>query len=119
MARDWETEEWHCSLQTLSTHTLGSGDCSFLDRPARYVNVKCYEAQVNSSHSPPTGTCELCPPGWQLHRGRCYYFSEEAVSWKDSQKYCVARKSQLLVIEEETEMVSLAAALKLCDKHLP
>ncbi|KAM9388172.1 killer cell lectin-like receptor subfamily F member 1 [Phaethornis superciliosus] len=48
--------------------------------------------------------CELCPPGWQLHRGRCYYFSEEAVSWDDSQKKCLARKSQLLVIEDEIEM---------------
>ncbi|XP_066406872.1 killer cell lectin-like receptor subfamily F member 1 [Molothrus aeneus] len=49
-------------------------------------------------------TCELCPPGWQLHRGRCYFFSEEARSWEDSQKNCLARKSQLLVIEDETEM---------------
>ncbi|XP_068258234.1 killer cell lectin-like receptor subfamily F member 1 [Nyctibius grandis] len=49
-------------------------------------------------------TCELCPPGWQLHRGRCYYFSEEAVSWSDSQRKCLARKSQLLVIEDEIEM---------------
>ncbi|XP_064010909.1 killer cell lectin-like receptor subfamily F member 1 [Pogoniulus pusillus] len=49
-------------------------------------------------------TCELCPPGWQLHRGRCYYFSEEAVSWDDSQRNCLARKSQLLVFEDETEM---------------
>lgn len=62
---------------------------------------------------PPTGTrCELCPPGWQLHRGRCYFFSEETRSWEDSQKNCLARKSQLLVIEDEIEMVSLAAALK-------
>ncbi|XP_009982926.1 PREDICTED: killer cell lectin-like receptor subfamily F member 1, partial [Tauraco erythrolophus] len=49
-------------------------------------------------------TCQLCPPGWQLHRGRCYYFSEEAVSWDDSQRNCLARKSQLLVIEDEIEM---------------
>ncbi|KAM6314377.1 killer cell lectin-like receptor subfamily F member 1 isoform 1-T2 [Podargus strigoides] len=49
-------------------------------------------------------TCELCPPGWQLHRGRCYYFSEEAVSWDDSQRNCLARKSHLLVIEDEIEM---------------
>ncbi|XP_056338409.1 killer cell lectin-like receptor subfamily F member 1 isoform X1 [Oenanthe melanoleuca] len=48
--------------------------------------------------------CELCPPGWQLHRGRCYFFSEEAKSWEDSQKNCLARKSQLLVIEDEIEM---------------
>ncbi|XP_053912010.1 killer cell lectin-like receptor subfamily F member 1 [Cuculus canorus] len=49
-------------------------------------------------------TCELCPPGWQLHRARCYYFSEEAESWDDSQRNCLARKSQLLVIEDEIEM---------------
>ncbi|KAL2309840.1 hypothetical protein Nmel_006070, partial [Mimus melanotis] len=49
-------------------------------------------------------TCELCPPGWQLHRGRCYFFSEEARSWEDSQKNCLARKSQLLIIEDEIEM---------------
>ncbi|XP_014744607.1 PREDICTED: killer cell lectin-like receptor subfamily F member 1 isoform X2 [Sturnus vulgaris] len=49
-------------------------------------------------------TCELCPPGWQLHRSRCYFFSEEARSWEDSQKNCLARKSQLLVIEDEIEM---------------
>ncbi|KAM6439676.1 C-type lectin domain family 7 member A-like [Rhynochetos jubatus] len=49
-------------------------------------------------------TCELCPPGWQLHRARCYYFSEEAVSWNDSRRNCLARKSQLLVIEDEKEM---------------
>ncbi|KAM9246334.1 killer cell lectin-like receptor subfamily F member 1 [Leptosomus discolor] len=48
--------------------------------------------------------CELCPPGWQLHRGRCYYFSEEAVSWNDSRRNCLARKSQLLIIEDEIEM---------------
>ncbi|XP_054668886.1 killer cell lectin-like receptor subfamily F member 1 [Grus americana] len=48
--------------------------------------------------------CELCPPGWQLHRRRCYYFSEDTVSWHDSKKNCLARKSQLLVIEDEIEM---------------
>ncbi|XP_058719691.1 C-type lectin domain family 12 member A-like isoform X1 [Poecile atricapillus] len=64
-------------------------------------------------------TCELCPAGWQLHRSRCYFFSEEARSWEDSQKNCLARKSQLLVIEDEIEMVSLAAALKACDRPQP
>uniref|UniRef100_A0A8D2PA35 C-type lectin domain-containing protein n=1 Tax=Zosterops lateralis melanops TaxID=1220523 RepID=A0A8D2PA35_ZOSLA len=75
---------------------------------------------TKGSPCPPTGTtCELCPPGWQLHRGRCYFFSEEAKSWEDSWKNCLARKSQLLVIEDEIEMVSLAAALKACDSPQP
>uniref|UniRef100_A0A674HSV8 C-type lectin domain-containing protein n=1 Tax=Taeniopygia guttata TaxID=59729 RepID=A0A674HSV8_TAEGU len=56
----------------------------------RILSTKC------SPYPPPGTTCELCPPGWQLHRGRCYFFSEEARSWEDSQKHCLARKSQLL-----------------------
>lgn len=74
-------------------------------------------AGAKGSPCPPTGTtCELCPPGWQLHRGKCYFFSEEARSWEDSQKNCLARKSQLLVIEDEIEMVSLAAQVQVCHR---
>uniref|UniRef100_A0A8C5JTJ0 C-type lectin domain-containing protein n=1 Tax=Junco hyemalis TaxID=40217 RepID=A0A8C5JTJ0_JUNHY len=76
-------------------------------------------AGAKYSPCPSTGTtCELCPPGWQLHRGRCYFFSEEARSWEDSQKNCLARKSQLLVFEDEIEMVSLAAVTGLSQTFL-
>uniref|UniRef100_A0A8C4J9J4 C-type lectin domain-containing protein n=1 Tax=Dromaius novaehollandiae TaxID=8790 RepID=A0A8C4J9J4_DRONO len=121
MARDWETEESrHTEAfnphSTASKPTPGREDELLLDRSARQINLKCYRAS-KTSHS--ATTCELCPPGWQLHRGRCYYFSEEAVSWDDSQRNCLARKSQLLVVEDEIEMVSLAAALKLCNNQSP
>uniref|UniRef100_A0A8C5UCB4 Uncharacterized protein n=1 Tax=Malurus cyaneus samueli TaxID=2593467 RepID=A0A8C5UCB4_9PASS len=53
----------------------------------------------------PGTACELCPPGWQLHRGRCYYFSRDTATWDDSRENCRARKSQLLLFEDETEMV--------------
>ncbi|KAG6923291.1 killer cell lectin like receptor F1, partial [Chelydra serpentina] len=48
--------------------------------------------------------CLLCPPGWMLHRGRCYYFSEQSGSWDASMRNCSGRKSQLLVVEDEAEM---------------
>ncbi|CAM4439512.1 unnamed protein product, partial [Caretta caretta] len=48
--------------------------------------------------------CELCPPEWLLHSGRCYYFSEEKKIWQASKDYCAARKSSLLIFESEAEM---------------
>uniref|UniRef100_A0A8C3P6N5 C-type lectin domain-containing protein n=1 Tax=Chrysemys picta bellii TaxID=8478 RepID=A0A8C3P6N5_CHRPI len=49
-----------------------------------------------------TPECELCPPEWLLHRGRCYYFSEEKKIWQASKDYCAARKSSLLIFENTT-----------------
>uniref|UniRef100_A0A8C3JZ83 C-type lectin domain-containing protein n=1 Tax=Calidris pygmaea TaxID=425635 RepID=A0A8C3JZ83_9CHAR len=51
--------------------------------------------------------CELCPIGWKLHYGRCYFYSETRDTWDNSRKYCSGKKSDLLVIEDETEMVRL------------
>ncbi|CAM5081227.1 unnamed protein product [Eretmochelys imbricata] len=48
--------------------------------------------------------CELCPPEWLLHSGRCYYFSEEKKIWQASKDYCATRKSSLLIFESEAEM---------------
>ncbi|XP_009892428.1 PREDICTED: killer cell lectin-like receptor subfamily F member 1 [Charadrius vociferus] len=48
--------------------------------------------------------CELCPVGWKLHYGRCYFYSETRETWDNSRNYCSGKKSELLVIEDETEM---------------
>ncbi|XP_010136721.1 PREDICTED: snaclec 3-like, partial [Buceros rhinoceros silvestris] len=88
-----------CAAPWQGIGKLRSGTAAFKLSPHTYLGVGTVRFWISQP-----GTCELCPPGWQLHRGRCYYFSEEAASWKDSQRYCVARKSQLLVIEDETEM---------------
>ncbi|KAM6321261.1 killer cell lectin-like receptor subfamily F member 1 [Aegotheles albertisi] len=48
--------------------------------------------------------CELCPVGWKLHYGRCYFYSETRDTWENSRKYCSGKKSKLLIIEDETEM---------------
>ncbi|KAM6290384.1 killer cell lectin-like receptor subfamily F member 1 [Porphyrio hochstetteri] len=49
-------------------------------------------------------TCELCPVGWKLHYRRCYFYSETRSTWENSRKYCSREKSELLIIEDETEM---------------
>ncbi|XP_010188548.1 PREDICTED: killer cell lectin-like receptor subfamily F member 1 [Mesitornis unicolor] len=48
--------------------------------------------------------CELCPIGWKLLYGRCYFYSEMRDTWENSRKYCSGKRSELLIIEDETEM---------------
>ncbi|XP_065505341.1 killer cell lectin-like receptor subfamily F member 1 [Caloenas nicobarica] len=59
--------------------------------------------------------CELCPIGWKLRYGRCYYYSETCDTWENSRKYCSEKKSELLIIEDKTEMDFLN---KLKDKNI-
>ncbi|XP_054668876.1 killer cell lectin-like receptor subfamily F member 1 [Grus americana] len=59
--------------------------------------------------------CELCPTGWKLHYGRCYFYSETRDTWENSRKYCSGKKSELLIIEDDTEMDFLN---KLKDKDI-
>ncbi|KAM6144564.1 killer cell lectin-like receptor subfamily F member 1 [Phoenicopterus ruber ruber] len=89
--------------ESLSQYGLNStGNPISSERTVSVVHLKWLMEELCEDG---TGTtCELCPPGWQLHRGRCYYFSEKAASWDDSQRNCLTRKSQLLVIEDEIEM---------------
>ncbi|XP_069505915.1 killer cell lectin-like receptor subfamily G member 1 [Ambystoma mexicanum] len=48
--------------------------------------------------------CELCPSGWLLTRGRCFFFSHVLRSWEFSREQCRLLKSDLLSIEDEAEM---------------
>ncbi|XP_054023578.1 killer cell lectin-like receptor subfamily F member 1 [Dryobates pubescens] len=48
--------------------------------------------------------CEVCPAGWQLHYGRCYFFSGTRDIWENSRRDCSGKKSELLIIEDEAEM---------------
>ncbi|XP_034613730.1 killer cell lectin-like receptor subfamily B member 1C [Trachemys scripta elegans] len=93
------------------------------------LRTTCNDNTTSSGESPCTGTCSmtinglmddlcedregrteclLCPPGWMLHRGRCYYFSEQSGTWDASMRNCSGRKSQLLVVEDEAEMEFIA-----------
>ncbi|XP_037767848.1 killer cell lectin-like receptor subfamily B member 1B allele C isoform X1 [Chelonia mydas] len=93
------------------------------------LRTTCTENTTSSGESPCTGRCSmtisglmdylcdkregrteclLCPPGWMLHRGSCYYFSEQLGTWDASMRNCSGRKSQLLVVEDEAEMEFIA-----------
>ncbi|XP_061475192.1 uncharacterized protein LOC133380946 isoform X3 [Rhineura floridana] len=52
------------------------------------------------------GRCYLCPMTWLLHKNKCYWFSESIQPWGNSKEDCLAKKSQLLVMDDQEEEVS-------------
>ncbi|XP_056425130.1 CD209 antigen-like protein C [Hyla sarda] len=53
------------------------------------------------------GSCKTCPPGWNLIRSNCYYFSTIRENWERSKELCAERNGILVVIKDESEMSSL------------
>ncbi|XP_024435452.1 killer cell lectin-like receptor subfamily F member 1 isoform X2 [Desmodus rotundus] len=54
----------------------------------------------------------LCPSEWLKYQGKCYWFSNELKSWRDSYEYCLGRKSHLLIIQDQSEMAFIQRNLK-------
>ncbi|NXT49146.1 KLRG1 protein, partial [Pluvianellus socialis] len=50
--------------------------------------------------------CKLCPQGWQLHGGRCYWLSKEKGNWTEGEKGCEKLESQLVVLQDKKEKVN-------------
>ncbi|XP_062978377.1 killer cell lectin-like receptor subfamily B member 1B allele A isoform X4 [Elgaria multicarinata webbii] len=57
----------------------------------------------NQSSSSVNSTCKFCPEHWRLHRDKCYWPSADIKSWHESQDYCSARHSHLVVIQDKEE----------------
>ncbi|XP_032391821.1 hepatic lectin [Etheostoma spectabile] len=58
--------------------------------------------------------CQKCEKDWELHGGKCYYFSTDASPWEDSRKQCKAQHGDLVKIDSREEQTFLE--LKLRDK---
>ncbi|XP_042304686.1 killer cell lectin-like receptor subfamily F member 1 isoform X1 [Sceloporus undulatus] len=63
----------------------------------------CNQSQGISSVN---STCQVCPAYWVLHRDKCYWFQSKnpLKTWNNSRDDCLARKSQLLVIQDMEDM---------------
>ncbi|XP_015984352.1 killer cell lectin-like receptor subfamily F member 1 isoform X3 [Rousettus aegyptiacus] len=53
-----------------------------------------------------------CPSEWLKYQEKCYWFSNELKSWSDSYGYCLGRKSHLLIVQDQLEMVFVQKNLK-------
>nr|XP_019569043.1 PREDICTED: killer cell lectin-like receptor subfamily F member 1 isoform X1 [Rhinolophus sinicus] len=54
----------------------------------------------------------LCPSEWLKYQEKCYWFSNELKSWNDSYRYCLGRKSHLLIIQDHLQMAFIQKNLK-------
>ena len=53
----------------------------------------------------------LCPPGFDLVGGDCYFLSSEKLGWVGARKQCESRGAHLLSLESEETRKSLAEHL--------
>ncbi|KAM4034302.1 C-type lectin domain family 2 member A-like [Anomaloglossus baeobatrachus] len=44
-----------------------------------------------------------CEDHWIWHQGKCYYFSTETKTWRNSEKFCKSHNSSLAIIENKEE----------------
>ncbi|XP_073409008.1 C-type lectin domain family 2 member E-like [Dendrobates tinctorius] len=45
-----------------------------------------------------------CEDYWIWFRGKCYYFSTERDTWRNSEKFCISHNSSLAIIESKEEL---------------
>uniref|UniRef100_K7G4M4 C-type lectin domain-containing protein n=1 Tax=Pelodiscus sinensis TaxID=13735 RepID=K7G4M4_PELSI len=65
--------------------------------------------QILSTQGP---GCKLCPSDWRLHWDKCYWVSEDKISWNKSRDNCSRRGSRLPVIRDQTEMTFIQNTFK-------
>ncbi|XP_037769259.1 early activation antigen CD69 isoform X2 [Chelonia mydas] len=59
---------------------------------------------LSAKKSEPCSAGPACPDGWIRYLGKCYYFSQAAGDWTDSQNNCSALGASLTVIDTQQEM---------------
>ncbi|KAL3984230.1 RAD51-like protein 3 [Sarotherodon galilaeus] len=67
-------------------------------------NLTTHETQ----HDP----CYKCEEGWEQHGGKCYYFSINKSSWKQSRDECRAKGGDLVKIDSREEQTFLERRLR-------
>lgn len=47
----------------------------------------------------------VCPRGWDLHEGRCFFLSTSELSWNKSRDFCEAEGSSLAIVNTPAKLV--------------
>ncbi|XP_005365926.1 C-type lectin domain family 5 member A isoform X1 [Microtus ochrogaster] len=62
-------------------------------------NVSQIFGRNNESIMPTRSYGTGCPKDWDLHQGRCFFFSTSESSWNNSRDHCATRGSTLAVVD--------------------
>ncbi|XP_075699108.1 natural killer cells antigen CD94-like isoform X2 [Rhinoderma darwinii] len=75
-----------------------------------FSNLNNEERKDNPSPSPPNDVTAIknqnsapCEDDWIWYRGKCYYFSTEHDTWRNSQSYCNSHNASLALIDNKKE----------------
>ncbi|XP_021401797.1 CD209 antigen-like protein D [Lonchura striata] len=61
---------------------------------------------------PPTAGFLPCSRGWDFFGNSCYFFSDVAASWENSQIFCRALGAELLQVDDAAEKLHVQAQLR-------
>lgn len=70
-------------------------------------DLECAHYGLYYFKSPCIAGTEECPLEWHEFEDKCYYISTISLKWEQAQEDCQNRDSELVVINNEMEQVSL------------
>ncbi|XP_042251316.1 macrophage mannose receptor 1-like [Thunnus maccoyii] len=56
-----------------------------------------------STQTSPSPSQIMCPDGWEVFQGRCYYFVDEGMTWPQAQSNCAMLESMLASVDSVQE----------------
>uniref|UniRef100_A0A4W5QWT3 C-type lectin domain-containing protein n=2 Tax=Hucho hucho TaxID=62062 RepID=A0A4W5QWT3_9TELE len=72
------------------------------DCKANLTRVKDLLATIQGNQKS-CNTSQRCSPGWEFYNGSCYYFSNDKLTWEQSQYACIRDGGHLVIIESQLE----------------
>ncbi|KAM4030957.1 C-type lectin domain family 2 member A-like isoform 2-T2 [Anomaloglossus baeobatrachus] len=79
----------------------GSVSCNLNNKECTHVTVIIPPGngtKIKNQKSAP------CDDDWIQNRGKCYYFSNESDTWRNSEKFCNSHNSSLAIIDSKVEL---------------
>ncbi|XP_078526206.1 hepatic lectin-like [Lissotriton helveticus] len=55
---------------------------------------------------------QVCPTDWLLYNGKCYFFSQNTLTWDGSRSECLTSQADLLIINDQMEQLFISNKTK-------